>query len=101
MSFIEPTRSYQRYLTELKRPGIFSPYRFELEAAQDGRSGDQETIRGIEISLISALGHAAYNSTSGTQMLILDPLGPSERESRAFMRLAGQNVQQFIQEEKL
>jgi hypothetical protein len=91
------TFSFERRLEILEHGGI-DPLRFEFMALTDGRPEGQETISGVEMSVIWALGHAAYNSTSGTPMLLLNPLGPAEWEPWAFMRLADEYVKRFVEE---
>jgi hypothetical protein len=91
------TYSFERRLKRLEH-GHIDPLRFEFLALTDGRPEGQETISGVEVSVIGALGHAAYNSTSGTPMLLVNPLGPAEWEPWAFMRLADEHVKQFIEE---
>ena len=96
------SRDYSRYIRGLEIAGQTSPYAFELYAAQDGRPEALESISGVEVSLIGAIGHAAYNSTSGSRMLVLRPqLGPPRDDTLEFLREAGPTLTQLTEQRLL
>jgi hypothetical protein len=74
------------------------PYSYDRFALTNGRPEATKTITGLELSLVFALGHAAYNSTSGSRLIILEPLGPPPRpdvDATTWVHYGGPILQEF------
>lgn len=90
---IEQVVDYRKLISAPSGQPMMNPYEFERLAFTDGRPDGQEMVTGIEASLLSTLGHAAYNSASGTPYVSLSPFGPSVLENhRGFLRYAGEQL---------
>lgn len=77
------------------------PHIQEVEALTDGRPADYATISGLEASVISALGHARYNSLDGTEVITLKPIGPADANPRDWLHIAGDHVKSFVRTHSL
>lgn len=79
-----------RYLRFLDANGARSPYSITRHLFLDGRPATDEPVPGVELSLVEALGHAAYNSTSGMRYVAVYPkLDIPEEHPEGFLGFAG------------
>jgi hypothetical protein len=84
---------YRKLIRESLGEPLMSPHELGRLAFIDGRPNGWEMVTGIEASLLLTLGHAAYNSASGTPYVSLAPFGPSITENhRGFLRYAGEQL---------
>lgn len=85
------TRSFSQYLKMLQSGP--DPYQYQLQASTHGRTYTPESaISGLEVSLLGAIGHAAYNS-DGEKLLVLTPdIGPGKDAPNGYLRYAGAHL---------